>query len=171
MQIVGFDTDDKTSGGKAKISWLMKDLLSTGHAMNTTITNANGWPATEMRSWLRDTILPTIDSSIRSHIIEVNKTYYDRTDNTTETIADTIWIPSAREMYGTTSYEDSGINYTTLFGNTTRKKKRGGVISFWWLRSAPQGGSSNFRVVNTDGSVYFNQSNFANGVCVGFCTD
>lgn len=172
MQIVGFDTDDKTSGGKAKISWLMKDQLTTTHRMNASSTNADGWPATEMRTWLRNTILPTIDSSIRSHIVDVNKTYYDYTDSTTETSSDNIWLASAREIFGGTSYESSGPDYTTLFTNTTsRIKKRSGTAQYWWLRSARSGSADLFRRVYDSGSVGNNGASIAGGVCVGFCTD
>ena len=172
MQIVGFDTDDKTSGGKAKISWLMKDQLTTTHRMNATNTNANGWPTTEMRTWLRDTILPTIDSSIRSHIVDVDKTYYDYTDKTTETSSDNIWLASAREIFGGTSYESSGPDYTTLFiDNANRIKKRFGEAKFWWLRSASSGNADDFRYVRSNGSVSYYGASSVSGVCVGFCTD
>ena len=172
MQIVGFGVDDKTSGGKAKISWLMKDLLTTTHRMNATDSNADGWPATEMRTWLRDTILPTIDSSIRSHIVDVNKTYYDYTDKTTETSSDNIWLASAREIFGGTSYESSGPDYTTLFiDQTSRIKKCSGEAKVYWLRSASSSLAGGFRSVGSDGSVGSNNAGSAHGVCVGFCTD
>lgn len=172
MQIVGFDTDDKTSGGKAKISWLMKDQLTTSHRMNASSTNADGWPATEMRTWLRDTILPTIDSSIRNHIVDVNKTYYDYTDRTTETSSDNIWLASAREIFGGTSYESSGPDYTTLFADaTSRIKKRSGTAQYWWLRSAHSGYAIFFQTVGNGGDVKISDADNAGGVCVGFCTD
>lgn len=173
MQIVAFDSDAKTSGGTAKITWLEKDLFTT-HRMNATDTNEDGWPATEMRSWLRETVLPTIPSEVRSHIVEVNKTYYDYNGGSgvTNTQADTIWLPSAKEMFGGTSYESSGVDYTTLFNSASaRIKKLNGTTNYYWLRSAYSGDSSYFRNVSSIGSVNYYSASYAYGVCVGFCTD
>jgi len=177
MQIVGFGVDDKTDGtGKAKISWLMRDLLTTQHRMNATATNVDGWPATEMRAWLRDTILPTIDSSIRSHIVDVNKTYYNQTDKTTKISSDNIWLASTREMSGNTLlYESSGPDYTTLFtDNASRIKKCSGTAQYYWLRTAYSSDEADFRFVYQDGHISNYSAIKANkvyGVCVGFCTD
>lgn len=175
MQIVGFSVDDKTSGGKAKISWLMRDLLTTRHRMNATATNANGWPATEMRAWLRNIILPTIDSSIRSHIVDVNKTYYDETDKTTETSSDNIWLASTREILfdGTFLQESSGPNYTILFkDDTSRIKKRSGEADIYWLRSAYKSDNSGFHCVLATGGNSGRPAQLSPcGICVGFCTD
>jgi len=173
MQIVGFGVDDKSDGtGKAKISWLMKDLLTTTHRMNATQTNEGGWPATEMRTWLRDTILPTIDTSIRSHIVDVNKTYYDCTDSTTETSSDNIWLASTREIFGDSPYyESSGPDYTTLFTDVeSRKKKRSGSAQSLWLRSAHNSQASRFRIADINGYVVSDDANKPYGVCLGFCT-
>ena len=172
MQIVGFDTDNITSGGKAKISWLMRDLLNVTHRMKATYDNTNGWPATEMRTWLRDTILPTIDSSIRSHIVDIDKTYYDYTDKTTEISSDNIWLASAREIFGDTSYESSGVDYTTLFKDaTSRIKKRSGSAQRYQLRPADSSYSNSFRDVQYNGNGGSYAAGSANGVCLGFCTN
>lgn len=172
MQIVAFDTDDKTAGGKAKISWLMKDLTNEKHRMNATATNENGWPATEMRSWLRETILPTIDSTIRSHIVDVDKTYYDYTTKSTLTSSDNVWLASAKEMFGGTSYESSGPDYTTLFkDNTSRIKKHSGAASYYSTRTANSNYADSFRSVSGSGNASNSNANTANWVCLGFCTD
>lgn len=179
MQIVAMDSDVRADGdttinnGKAKISWLMKDLLSaTYQKMNDTSTNTNGWAATLMRSWLRDTILPTIDSTIRSNIVEVNKTYYDKTSSSTKTQVDTVWIPSAKEMTGGTSYyESSGVDYTELFSsNTARIKKIDGIAASYWLRTAYSNNVFRFRNIHTNGDIDSNNADNRYGVCIGFCT-
>ena len=173
MQIVAFDADDMTNGGKAKISWLMKDLLTTTHRMNATSTNENGWPATEMRTWLRNTILPTIDSSIRSHIVDVNKTYYDYTDKTTETSSDNIWLASHREIFGSSAEdESSGVDYTSVYdSNNTRIKKRSGLPQSWWLRTASSDNATAFCRIHAQGYTSQIGATGSNAVCIGFCTN
>ena len=90
MQIAALDSDTLSDNtGNAKISWICKSIL-TNHRMNATGTTTDGWPATEMRSWLRSTILPTLPANVQAAIKEVNKTYYDYGTTSTLTQADTI---------------------------------------------------------------------------------
>lgn len=173
MEIIAFDADDLADGsGKAKITWLSKGLFAS-HNMNASRTNTNGWTATAMRSWLRDDIFPTLDSTLRSGgIKEVTKTYYDYTTSTTKSTSDTVWIPSAREMFGGDSYESSGCDYTEYFDSSAKRIKynTSGSASLWWLRSAYSYYSSGFRIVNSDGSVGTTDAYDSIGVALGFST-
>lgn len=173
MQIVAFNSDEMTAGGTAKITWVEKDLFTT-HRMNPTNINANDWAKTQMRSWLRETILPTIPEIVKNKIVEVNKTYYDKTTSSTLTQVDTIWIPSAREIFGGTDYEDSGAIYSSIYKNAISRKKHlsnSTSSNIYWLRSAYPSGSYHFRGVYGDGQIdYYNTTNVL-GVCVAFCTN
>lgn len=170
MQIVGIDTDELSDGsGNAKITWMMKNQLSTTHKMNDSNITTDGWAGTVMRSWIIDDILPTIDESVRSKIKNVNKTYKDYNAGETKTIADTLWVASYREMFGGTSYEDSGCTYTDWFtSNAKRIKYRSGSAYYWWLRSAS--GTAIFCGVNSGGSNSSIGASNAHGVVLGFCT-
>lgn len=176
IQIVAFDADTLTGGGTAKITWIAKNFSET-HKMNETITNTDGWAASGMRTWLRDTVYTSLDSDLKSAIKEVNKTYYDKTSNTTKTVADTLWIPSWREVgFDTTnaSCESSGPIYSDIFTSTnaTRIKYDTTTLSAapWYLRSAVSINANNFISVLSGG----NANNYAaiteNGVVFGFCT-
>ena len=170
MVLIAKDTDVLADGsGNAKTTWLSKGLFTT-HNMNTQSTNANGWAQSEMRTLLRETILPTLDSAIRSGIKEVTKTYYDKTTSSTLSVSDTVWIPSAREMFGGTSYEDSGCDYTSLFNSNAARIKynTSGTADNWWLRSARSNNDTNFRNVDYDGIVSSSYASNANGVALGF---
>lgn len=164
MQIVAFDEDT------SKISWVCKSILDT-HNMNPTGDTTGGWASSNMRAWLRETIYPMIDSTIRNRIVAVTKNYYDAKTSSRLTISDTVWIPSEYEIFGTTSYENSGTLYTGVFTDaTSRIKKYGlnGSAGNWWLRSA--GSGANFRCVGNDGSAYNDGADIAFGVVLGFCT-
>ena len=163
MQIVAFDE------GTSKISWVCKSILDT-HNMNPTNDTTGGWASSNMRAWLRETIYPMIDSTIRNRIVAVTKDYYDAKTSSRLTISDTVWIPSEYEIFGTTSYENSGTLYTGVFTNTTsRIKKLGlnGSASYWWLRSA--GSGTVFLCVRSNGSAYGVNAGTV-GVVLGFCT-
>lgn len=164
MQIVAFDEDT------SKISWVCKSILDA-HNMNPTNDTTGGWASSNMRAWLRETIYPMIDSDIRNRIVAVTKNYYDAKTSSRLTISDTVWIPSEYEIFGTTSYENSGTLYTGVFTDaTSRIKKYGlnGSAYFWWLRSAYSTG--NFRYVGSSGVASSNSANSAFGVVLGFCT-
>ena len=175
MELVAFDADELADGsGKAHMTWIAKDLLNTEHFMNEEDTNEGGWPASDMRAWLRDSILPLFPETVRSNIREVKKYSNSYSDKGTISSSDTIWIPSRREMFGAdNAYEDEGPEYLTAFpDHASRQKQHIGVSepSRWWLRSASYSFDNIFDNVYNDGS-YWNYNYACNvyGVVVGFC--
>ena len=176
MQIVAMDADTLTAGGTAKITWVAKNFAET-HKMNETKTNADGWAASGMRDWLRNTVYAGLDSSLKAAIKAVDKTYYDYTSNTTKTVSDTLWIPSWREVgLDTTnaSCEASGPIYSDIFtsANATRIKYNTTTISAaeWVLRSAGSSSTAYFIGVSGSGYNYSSDANSSIGVVFGFCT-
>ena len=133
-----------------------------------------GWDNTEMRAYLKNTIKPLIPEAVRSHIKSVKK--YTRTIDTSgatvnnvETTED-VWIPSAREIFGGTSYETTGPQYTVVYSDANSRIKynvTGGSAAWWWLRSAYN--SSYFYYVNNFGSYYTYGASSYIGVALGFC--
>ena len=177
MQIVAMDTDDLADGsGKAPITWVAKQLLVTKKQINSTSTNANGYPATTvMRPYLAEngTIWDKLPATLKTLIKPVSKTSYDKTTAADLTSTEKLWIPSAREIFGGTSYEQSGPVYSDIFkDSTSRKRAVFGSSSYmsWWLRSAYSGNDTNFRLVDSGGYVDYDNAYISNGVCLGFCT-
>lgn len=174
MQIVGIDVDDLADGsGKAPLTFISKELLNTSHRMNATNTNAGGWEASEMRTYLKGTVKPLIPSTVATNIKEVKKysCRYDGKIKNAET-TDNVWIPSTREVNVTNAKETSGPVYSSLFpGDTSRIKTNIGTISpsLWWLRSDNFSGASGFYTVKTSGSATAYGSSTPYGVTLGFC--
>ena len=173
MQLVAKDTDilssDHTS--KAKMTWMLKNILTT-HQMNATATTSGGWGETEMRTWLRETILPTLPEVVRNNIKTVDKTYRSKNPNDeTLTIEDTIWIPSYKEVgfTNTTYVESDGVVYDEIFNSNANRIKynSSGSADYWWLRSASS--ATSFRGVGNYGDDYNNSASYSNGVVFGFC--
>ena len=173
MELVAFDADKLVDGsGKAHMTWIAKDLLNTEHVMNEELTNDGGWPASDMRIWLQDSILPLFPDTVRSNIKEVKKYSYSDSDFGTISSSDKIWIPSRREVFGASDrYEDSGPEYLTAFPDkTSRIKRRAGEPYWWWLRSVPSGYYIYFNGVTDDGSDWEGiNADSVYGVAVGFC--
>ena len=175
MEIVAFDTDDLAAGGKAKITWISYGFIER-RAMNASVTSANGWADTEMRSYLRDTLYPTIESTVRSAIKEVTKTYRVKSpSDTTASVTDTVWIPSHKEIgFTNTSYiESTGVVYSSKFTDNASRVKKEGQYGFgsrdgWWLRSAVSTGG--FSCVNGSGDEDTGAATNQRGLVLGFCT-
>lgn len=191
MQIAAFDADELADGsGYAPISWVSKELLKTSHRMNPElVTNDDGtyqegtgsiggWAKCEMRTYLNDTIKPLIPSDVQVMIKPVTKNsdIYDTSGAMVDSIAsaDTVWIPSAREVAGGTSYESTGAIYSALFAdNTSRIKiKTGGTSGNEWpLRSAASGYNRQFVSCSYQGKVgRCLASDTALSIALGFCT-
>lgn len=182
MEIVAFDTDDKADGsGKAKITWISKDLLPTAHAMNATqkvvdgetAYTAGGWEHSDMRDYLKTTIKPLIPETVRNAIVPVTKvssTYANGAKVVDgQTTTDDVWIPGHREIFNATAYESSGAVYSSKFtSNSNRIKKRNGLPTYWGLRSASSAGT--FRVVTNSGTDNRNNAVYSSDIALGFCT-
>lgn len=125
-----------------------------------------GWEKTEMRAYMKETILPLIPENVRSKIKTVTKTHpaYDSDYKSfTQTTQDDIWIPSYAEMFG------NNAAYKTLFpDNASRVKKKGGAssASWWWLRGASS--RNGFGNVGSSGGSSSSSANDAGAVPLGF---
>lgn len=186
MQIVGIDVDDLADGsGKAPLTFISKELLKTGHRMNPTLApsaapytegtgSIGGWGKCDMRSYLKETIKPLITENVRNAIVNVTK--YSNIFDTAGTkvlnsvTTDDVWIPSATEIFGGTSYETTGPNYTAVFySSNNRKKFKAGAssASYWRLRSADS--ISSFRCVNSMGGNNSFNADTGFSIAIGFC--
>ena len=175
MQIIGKNTSPLASGsGTATYDWLSMELLKTDHRMNASNTTEGGWEASEMRTYLKETIKPLIPENVRNAIKPVTKySRIFRSGSAVNDVASTedVWIPSRHEMFdGTTEYyETKGPRYSEIFpDNASRKKMKAGAssASWWWLRSANN--DINFNIVNSDGSSNYNSASTAGALALGF---
>ena len=180
-QIAGFGLDDLASGGKAKVTFVTKGMLATTKRMNpsnssgTQGTGANGgWEYSEMRTYLSGTVLPLLPSELQSAIKSVTK-YSGNVVPGESTVTkdgcvtqDKLWIPSHREVFGESTYEENGPVYSGLFPDTASRIKynQSGSASYWWLRTANS--AYNFRSVNNNGSANNNNANSTSGGVLGF---
>lgn len=162
----------KGEGGSI-LTWLGKNIRGK-YKMNSTAITSGGWEGCELRTDIRgDGFYNLIPTSIKNHIVAVDKTYSDYTSGSkvVKSCSDTVWIPSAHEMYGDTTYEDTGVTYSTQFPSSTnasRIKYLNDTATPWWLRSAHS--ATNFRGVGGNGgsspAAAFNEY----GLVIGFCT-
>lgn len=134
VRIIGFAHDDKTDGGKAGITFQFSDCVAE-HAMNPKSTeeadyntyakaseqelaevaeyykdgvptNAGGWEASEMRSWLNGEFFEGLPEELSAVIVPVENStnnigwMQDYSEATVSSTSDRVWLPSFMEVCG-----------------------------------------------------------------------
>lgn len=175
VEIVGFNHDDLASGGKAGITFGLKNLMANTRQMNSSNTNAGGFTGSDMYDWLQGTLLNSLPSDLRAVLKSVNKkTSAGSQSSTINTNAMKIFLFSEIEIFGSVTYSKSGegSQYSRFATASSRIKylsNGSGSANLWWERS-PYGNYSNaFCCVGSNGGADSSNANFSRGVCFGFC--
>lgn len=175
VEIVGFNHDDLASGGKAGITFGLKNLMANTRQMNSSNTNAGGFTGSDMYDWLQGTLLNSLPSDLRAVLKSVNKkTSAGSQSSTINTNAMKIFLFSEIEIFGSVTYSKSGegSQYSRFATASSRIKylsNGSGSANRWWERS-PRGNDSNFFcTVSSSGTAGDNHADFSRGVCFGFC--
>lgn len=175
VEIVGFNHDDLASGGKAGITFGLKNLMANTRQMNSSNTNAGGFTGSDMYDWLQGTLLNSLPSDLRAVLKSVNKkTSAGSQSSTINTNAMKIFLFSEIEIFGSVTYSKSGegSQYSRFATASSRIKylsNGSGSASYWWERSPNGNNSSNFCRVNSNGNANNSSANLSRGVCFGFC--
>lgn len=171
VQIIGFNHDDKTEGGKAGVTFQMVDCLSTTYAMNGSNTNNGGWKNSAMRSRM-STFLSQLPSDLQSVIKAVNKLVsVGDNSSTIETVSDKLFLLSEVEIFGSTTYSfaGEGSQYEWYKAGNMTAKKVNNSMDTWWERSPGSGNTSSFCGVDNYGKAGIRTASSNNGVSFGFC--
>lgn len=171
FQIIGFNHDNKTAGGKAGITFQMVDCLSTTYNMNSSNTNNGGWKNSAMRTRM-STFLSQLPSDLQSAIKAVNKLVsVGNNTSTIETVSDKLFLLSEVEIFGSTTYSfaGEGSQYDWYKAGNTKVKKVNGSANYWWERSPYSGSTAAFCGVGSAGSADYNSASISAGVSFGFC--
>lgn len=187
MQIIGVNKDELSSGnGYAQLTWFpYYELPNIQHRMNPACEGSSGaytigtggvggWDASELKTYLNDTVWYSIPEIWRSVIKEVKK--YSRSVDTTGTVQNNvlsnekIWIPSAREISSSSNKETTGIQYLEAFNNGTTKIRynlSGNAVG-WWTRTAID--RLSFSNNSAGGGASSSTASNTFYVAFGFCT-
>lgn len=171
-QIIGFNHDDKTNGGKAGITFQLVDCLNSTEQMESSNTNANGWEGCKMRKTTLPNILTQLPEDLQNVIIPVNKkSSVGNNQSGIETTSDKLFLLSEIEIFGTTSYSfaGEGTQYAWYKAGNTKVKKVNGSANYWWERSPYSGNTSYFCIVGSDGAASNSSAGNSYGVSFGFC--
>ncbi len=175
LAIMGFSHDDLTSGGKAGITFGMKNLMASSRAMNSSNTNAGGFTSSAMYTWLQGDMLADLPDEWQAIIKTVNKkTSAGSASSTINTNSMKLFLFSEVEIFGTTTYSAAGEGaqypYFTTSANRTKYLSNGtGSTSAWWERSPDSSSSTSFCGAHIGGGASSISASYSRGVCFGFC--
>lgn len=176
FQIYDFGHDDLTGGGKAGITFGMKNLMAETRQMNSTNTNAGGFTGSDMYSWLQNTIFPALPEDLKGHIKAVDKkTSAGQQSTTIQTDSMKLFLFSECECFGTTTFSAAGEGsvYPIFTDNMSRIKYRkngSGQQWWWWERSPVANDSTTFSNVGVSGNKLSSAAKSSYGaICFGFC--
>lgn len=172
VQIIGFNHDDKVSGGKAAYSFQLVDCLNQTQQMNTSNTNTGGWNGSAMRGRM-STYKSQLPAALRNVIKTVKKksgTGGGSSSGTQQT-NDDLFLLSEIEIFGTTTYSvaGEGTQYEWYKAGNSRIKKVNGSANAWWERSPRSGNANYFCSVGSSGSANGDVAGHSYGVSFGFC--
>ena len=172
VQIIGFNHDDKVSGGKAAYSFQLVDCLNQTQQMNTSNTNTGGWNGSAMRGRM-STYKSQLPAALRNVIKTVKKksgTGGGSSSGTQQT-NDDLFLLSEIEIFGTTTYSvaGEGTQYEWYKAGNSRIKKVNGSANFWWGRSPRSGNANGFCFVDSSGNASNSYASYSSGVSFGFC--
>lgn len=172
VQIIGFNHDDKVSGGKAAYSFQLVDCLNQTQQMNTGNTNTGGWNGSAMRGRM-STYKSQLPAALRNVIKTVKKksgTGGGSSSGTQQT-NDDLFLLSEIEIFGTTTYSvaGEGTQYEWYKAGNSRIKKVNGSADYWWERSPYSGSTNSFCGVGSSGNANSYDAYTSGGVSFGFC--
>lgn len=174
LQVAGFNHDTFSDGVTAPVTFVMKDCLNTKAQMNSSNTNAGGYPASAMKTYVETNIYDKLPSDLKAIVAPVKKKWYT-TYNDVNSLTEgnyNVWLLSEMEVFGTNTQTigtGEGSKYDIFTDNTNRIKKVNGTNTGWWLGSCYRNDDDRFVIVNSGGSVSFNFATTSYGVAAGLC--
>ncbi len=154
------------------------DIITT-HKMNSTKTNAGSWPASEMRSYVKNDIYNALPNELKAGIVDTYVVSGHGTSNPNNlTSTDKLYLLSPLEVYGKPSslssdssqtrqldyYKNCGV--TSSNGRAIKQYK--GSNYHWWRRSAYVENNEDFYYVGNSGYMNHIGANADLGVSPAF---
>ena len=150
--------------------FVLEDCLADKWRMNDTPTNKGGYLKSEGRRHVLEDILPLFPDELAEAFEP--RFMSEEIDGERHEYADTLWIPSATDVFGAGDWwneEPDSVQLEIFKRERDRVKERvGDGTWYWWLRSPAASYSSNFVRVYTGGTVSNNGAHCSLGFAPGF---
>lgn len=154
---------------ETRARFVLEDCLAEKWRMNKTATNKGGYLHSEGRRHVLEDILPLFPDELVEAFEPRNMS--ETLDGELHEYADTLWIPSATDIFGAGDWwneEPDSFQLDIFKCERDRVKQVAGETWFWWLRSPFASNSAFFVFVGDDGTVYNSNASSSLGVAPGF---
>ncbi|MBE5830801.1 MAG: hypothetical protein E7306_03570 [Butyrivibrio sp.] len=170
-EVVYFEANVNTYG-LGEVDFIPANCLANTRQHHTSNTNAGGWNASDLRTWLNQTFITSLPSDLQAVIsAKPVKATSGSQVNQIVTSNDKIWIPTEKEVFGGITYsgstENSVNNQYPVFTNAASRVRTQGVNGAAvnvWLASPHVSDSTAFCIVATSGAPYSNGASNSYGV-------
>lgn len=156
-----------------KFFFVMEDCLNEMRPMNDKGTNAGGWKATEVRTWLNEDFFALLPDDLQEVIVPTK--IVQVLDGKREECEDKIFMLSKTQVFGKGPWSEIEPEDTQLDIFLTEKSrvKECGDNGTWWygLRTPRQNSSNGFCMVDYDGDADTTIAGSNEGVAPGFCIE
>ncbi|MCI8590318.1 MAG: S8 family serine peptidase [Clostridiales bacterium] len=174
LQIYGFNHDNLTEGGKAGITFGLKDIMQDAREMDSVNSNEGSFTATSMHEWLNGNVYRSLPSDLQESIKAADKkTSVGGGSSQIRTDSMKIFLFSEVECFGTTyhSADGEGKQYAIFTDDASRIKVLEGPDIFeWWERSPRLADTAAFCLVHATGHAGYGEAGWPYaGVNFGFC--
>ncbi|HIS90559.1 MAG TPA: type II secretion system protein [Candidatus Faecisoma merdavium] len=160
------------------------DIIAT-IAINSSESNANGWPASEMYSFVNNTIYNSLPTELKNIIINTySVSGHGSSDSYNFTSTDKLYLFSTKEVWGkdgesntisgdSAEYETRQLDYYKN-KETTTDNYSGAIKNYqdeayiWWLRTAQSSDFRNFYCVDSLGSWALGYPYYTYGLAPSF---
>ena len=177
-QLIGKNTDDLTTSGKAKMTFDLKYVMNNQKRIHSSQNNSGGFVDKEIYTWLNNDLYNALPSDLKSVIKTVNKkTSAGNELSTINTNSMKIFLLAEIEVLGTSNKSKSGEGslypyYTTA--DRRKKTKKDGTVSEYWTRSPYAYSKEGYAYISdtgTQGDIYenFYDADKYKGISFAFC--
>ena len=148
--------------------------------MNTSETNSGGWNSCQMKSTICPAFKNALPAELKNNIRAVTKWQNNGNSTTGQSSSNEIWLLSEMEIFGSATYSNYTANQlqydfykgVTDWSAAPKIKYKDTSTSDavrWWERSANSSSSTNFCIVNTNGSALNFSPYYSNGFAPCLC--
>ena len=145
------------------VDFICKELYETTYRYNATNTNTGGFPSSEIKATLNNTIYPLLPSDLKNVIIDKSHSYQSGSYSSSTwnssmiTLATKLWLPTVYEISGSTQTyapgETSSNNKAYTLASKIKNLNGASSATYWWLGSPSSYNSTYFWCVYTGGSL------------------
>lgn len=157
--IGGFNHDTLTDGGTAVITFFTKNLMAAVCSEDLiNYMSYRSWGESPCCDWFTHTLLPGIDSSVRSHIQTINMRYGDARNDSIKSMPIQVFLPSMIELgidpLNDIPGEGSTYPYYTTASNRIKRRNNGSGNAYQYYTRSYKAGTGTMCVyyVNAAGT-------------------